>query len=396
MPKWTPIEGHLGLYTYKTKRGVRYGARRSYADALGKRREWSTSGKMQWREADKELKKFESDLAEGKVGAISNAANITVDKYRDRMVARKIALKEWRESTLDMQNHMYTRYLQQPFGKRKMTTIKRSEYQSFLDGLASESNLAATTIKTINSAMQSIMNTAANEDVIDKNRLKGLHLGGKPARDKSLTNEQVEAWLAQAHQTLDKYELTMVLMDTLGLRRGEIMGLRNESITITRDEINQRNQAAIKLDLQRTAKVPNGGPLKTRSSYRTIWVFGTLVDYLQFSMQTADNLRARYHIQSDNHWLWLNADTGDPLHVTHLNRLEGRVSRACGIHVYPHLLRHYFSTRTIEDEKPQIDVMHYLGHKNLQMTADYTRNSRDASLNVYSSIDAFLQGTLFQ
>ncbi len=31
--------------------------------------------------------------------------------------------------------------------------------------------------------------------------------------------------------------------------------------------------------------------------------------------------------------------------------------------------------------------MHYLGHKNLQMTADYTRNTKEASLNVFEAAE---------
>lgn len=106
-------------------------------------------------------------------------------------------------------------------------------------------------------------------------------------------------------------------------------------------------------------------------------------------MVTADNLRQRNHIQAEKHWLWLNND-GNPLHPTHLNRLMRRVSNESGIEVYPHLLRHYFATQAIAANKPQIDVMHYLGHKNLQMTADYTRSTKAASLNVFNSIDKFL------
>ncbi|WP_125703777.1 tyrosine-type recombinase/integrase [Lacticaseibacillus daqingensis] len=387
MPKWTPIKGHTGLYEYKTQKGTRYGARRTYTDAMGKRREWQTSGKLFWRDADRDLKQFESDLANGKVGPITNQ-NITVDQYHQQLVQRKLKLGDWRESTRRAQMNYYKGYVKPAFGNRKLTTITRSEYQAYLDGLAIK-GLAASTIKTIDSIMKNIMNDAENQDVIDKNRLRGLKLGGKEARSKELSNDQIQKWLKQATEMLDEYEMTMVLVDTLGLRRGEVMGLRNESITITHDEVNNRDQAAIKIDLQRTPTTLTGGPLKTKSSYRTIWVFGSLVERLKFAMLTADNLRQRNHIQSDKHWLWLG-ENGNPFYPDYIGRLERAVSDECDIKVYPHLLRHYFATTTIAGEKPQIDVMHYLGHKNLQMTADYTRASKEASLNVYSGIDGFI------
>ncbi|WP_225352577.1 site-specific integrase [Lacticaseibacillus nasuensis] len=218
-----------------------------------------------------------------------------------------------------------------------------------------------------------------------------MHLGGKPARNKSLTNQEARKWLATARRILDKNQLALVLTDALGLRKGEVMGLRTNSISITHDEVNDRDQAAIKIDLQRTSTKLNGGKLKTPSSYRTIWVFGEMVGLLKFAKVTANNLRARNHIQSANHWLWVD-NNGERFYPDYLNRVERKVSKECGIEIYPHLLRHYFATATIASEKPQIDVMHYLGHKNLQMTADYTRATKEASLNVFEGINAFLRG----
>ncbi|WP_225352575.1 hypothetical protein [Lacticaseibacillus nasuensis] len=110
MPKWTPIKGHKGLFTYKTDGGVRYAARRTYTDSLGRRHEWSSAGLKQWREADQALKQFEADLANGKAGPIENPG-ITVSQYHDCLVERKIDLGIWQESTRATQQNYYNKYV---------------------------------------------------------------------------------------------------------------------------------------------------------------------------------------------------------------------------------------------------------------------------------------------
>lgn len=387
MPKWTPYKRHPGVYEYSTKKGKRFGIRRTYDDAMGTRREFSKSGFIHWQDAEIQLKQFEAKLVSGEINGSGNQ-RISVDSYYKQMVQRKLKIGIWRESTARTNKNYYKKYIKPAFGKMVLQDVPRARYQLFLDEL-SQKGLAETTIHTIDSVMKEIMNAAEFEDVIDKNRLKGMHVGGKAPRNKDLEPHSFEIWLNTARQQLDKYEMALVITATLGLRRGEVMGLRNESIKISHDQVNDVDVAQVQIDLQRNTNELNGGPLKTQSSYRTIWAFGKTVEYLKYAMITADNLRQRNHLQSNRHWLWLNND-GNPLHPTHLNRLMRRVSKASGVEVYPHLLRHYFATQAIAANKPQIDVMHYLGHKNLQMTADYTRATKAASLNVFNSIDKFL------
>ncbi|QVI33478.1 site-specific integrase [Lacticaseibacillus zeae] len=72
---------------------------------------------------------------------------------------------------------------------------------------------------------------------------------------------------------------------------------------------------------------------------------------------------------------------------SHINRLTSRVNKWSGISIHPHLLRHYVATQATAHKASGIDIMHYLGHKNLQMTADYTRNTKEASLNVFEAAE---------
>lgn len=388
MPKWKRVKRYPNVYEYKTAKGKRFGVRRTFINSVGKREEYTKSGFRSAGDADIILKKFEVDLDEGKI-TLGKGRGITTDVYFDEMAKRKSELNIWKTSTEKTVTGYYTRYLKIPFGHRKLTEITRAQFQSFLDDLAKQ-GLAKTTIRTITSVMLQIMNDAEHRDIIYKNRLKGMLIQGKEPKDLSLEPADFKKWINTAKRVLDRYLLCLVYVATLGERRGELMGLRSDSFKFGFDEVNQRDVCSITFDLQRTPLEQNGTTLKTKSSYRTIWVSGKIVDYIKFAMQTAENIRLRNNIDPKKpKWIWLN-ENGDPFYPTHLNRVMHKVETASGIHVTPHMLRHYFASEAISSNSPEIDVMHWLGHKNIQMTADYTRSTKPSSLQVYANVDKAL------
>lgn len=393
MRKWKRVARKPNIYTYKTEKGKRYGICRWY-QSLGKPHEFTKSGFKNAIEAETVLKEFESTLlTDGP--SVLRGRYVTVAQYYQQISDRKMKLKQWRESTRKNNLSYFNTYIKPTFGSTPLDDVTRGSYQAFLYDLATGSNvkngkpLAETTVHTIHSIMMLIFNSAEMDDTIKKNRLRGFSINGRKPRSQELAPEDYEKWLNVAKQKLDRYEYAMIRIGALGERRGELMGLRTTSITFQHDGVHNEEIAAIKFDLQRNAEMPNGGPLKTDSSYRTIWVSGEVVDMLHFAIMTANNIRARKgRVVDDIHkpWLWVN-DDGEPLHYTHINRLTSRVNKWADVSIHPHLLRHYVATQATAHRASGIDIMHYLGHKNIQMTADYTRNTKESSLNVFEAID---------
>ncbi|MCG0748255.1 integrase [Lactiplantibacillus plantarum] len=89
--KWTPLKRYPGVYSYPTQKGKRYGTRRKYKSSTGKSDYWSKSGFLSAADADLLLKKFELELATGKVGQIERH-KVTVDAYFWRIYDRKVKL----------------------------------------------------------------------------------------------------------------------------------------------------------------------------------------------------------------------------------------------------------------------------------------------------------------
>lgn len=392
MRKWTPMPKHPNIYTYKTARGTRYAVRRGFRNSVGKRVEFTKSGLLTWRDADKILKEFEAGLVSGQIGPISSAG-VTLGAYFDQMVERKMKFAIWRESTYDVHVRYFNNHIRPVLGMRKIGELERRSYQQFIDSLDADKHLATSTIKTIHRIMMETINSAVNEDVIDKNRLKRIEIHGHAAKSVDLAPEDFKRWMAAAELVLDKYGLALIKVAALGLRRGEVLGLRTSSIQFATDEVNGGEIASITIDMQRGIDYPLGGPLKTSTSYRTIWVSGEIIDYLHHAILASNNLRRKGGIAAGKpEWLWVNR-FGAPASYSYLFERMKLVNEATGLNVRPHMLRHFFATNGIGANVSDVALMQYLGHKNLQMTADYARPTKATSLDVFRNVNAHMTGT---
>lgn len=396
MRKWEPVKNHPNIYSYPTAKGKRFGVRRGYSDVLGKNTEFTKSGFNTWREAEIVLKKFESDLALNKFDNLASE-KVTLQKTWEMMKDEKKRLGKWRPSTEESQINNYLIYIKNPLGNKSLSQIKRPVVQKWLDSLSTQ-NLAHDTIRSAYGTLSQIINYAVNTELIGSNRIRGLDYTGKDPKDKSIEPIDFNRWMKCAEAVLNNADYAMiVVMANTGMRRGEVTGLRTTAVTIKENELTREKFAMIDINFQRSVNNPNGAKLKTKSSYRKIAVTDETTNYLQKAIDIAEARRKKGH-KSPNAipWLWVKED-GDPVSVFHLRYLCQVVSNKCGIHMHPHMFRHYFATETIANGVPQIDVMHYLGHSSVQMTADYTRPTENASLNVskgFTPTDTVPYGTI--
>ena len=74
----------------------------------------------------------------------------------------------------------------------------------------------------------------------------------------------------------------------------------------------------------------------------------------------------------------------------YLNVIFLKVSKACGIKIHPHKLRHYFATIAREESGlSDISVMNWLGHSKIDMTNRYVRSNLATMLNLKPGIMPF-------
>lgn len=386
MRQWKPVPRHPNIYSYETKRGTKYGVRRGFKNGVGKRDEFTRSGFTHWREAEAALRRFEADMVSNKINPITHRG-VTVDQYFRSMCERNEKLGVWREATLQSKKTYYNAHIKAPFGNTPLSQVTRKSYQDFIDSMILEHHFAQSTMQTLDSVMQVIMNDAERNDIIDKNRLSGILINGaKPPKPVAVSDEDYKAFMAKAAEILSKYEMAMVYLLTIGERREELCGLMFKSFE--RGEQDGQPYYAITYTVARTQYDVTGGPLKTPSAYRTNYVSGSIVDWIDYALLYAKNAMRRTHREiTPESFIFINPKTGMPIHPSNVNRLFLRVKKASGIEVRPHMLRHYFATKALEDGLPGMSVMHWVGHKDMSMTNSYTTPSESGSRKVGNAMN---------
>lgn len=391
MRKWTPLKRHPGIYEYPTAKGKRYGTRRGYKDAYRKKREWTRSGFTNWRDADIALKKFESDLVTGKL-TTSASHKITIGEYYDQLAKRKTKLGQWNIETAASNDSVWRTHFKDRFGNTKIDQLDRPTYQHFIDGLVTR-GYAKSTIYTINSTMQRIMNDAEINNVIFKNQLKQIEIiGAKGPKSKDLSEEDYKTLLQTAQEIFPKYSFGILALLTLGERREELLGLQYNSFEFSTDD-NGKEICAISFRTGRTARKKDGGNLKTPASYRTIYVSGEMCNVAHYMIRQSKNICAKFGKQiTDDSFLIVNRYTGEPAEASLPNHLLKKLERETGIHTSPHIFRHFFATMAMTNGEADTDVMHWLGHSSVVMTQSYTRANKRGSLNVFEGMEGTLLG----
>ncbi|MDH5106966.1 site-specific integrase [Lentilactobacillus diolivorans] len=386
--KWKPMKRHPNVYEYQTQRGKKYGIRFTYYDAEHKRREYKKSGFQDWQEAEVTLHKFQKNVDDGFMNTLANHRT-TVTAYYEKIRKRSVEIGKWRPATVAQKDMYFKKHLQPAFGERPLVDISRQEYQHFIDKYV-KAGYAYNTINTINSIMQIIMNTADRNDVIVKNRLANIAIeGAKRPKPAKLEPEDYQKFMQAAREYLPKYWYTVVCLLALGARREEVVGLRYKSLKFFKQ--GDQEICEITYDMGRTRFEQKGGKLKNYSSYRTNYVTGEFVDLLKFCRQYSKNICAQVGcVWSEDSFLFLMELDGRPIHPEYPNKILKQVERACGIHVYPHLLRHYFATMARSLNYSPTDTMHWLGHASLSMTDSYTRQTKQGALKLINEMNPTL------
>lgn len=386
MKDWKPMLKHQNLYSYETKYKTKYGIRKAYYNDVHKRVEFTKSGFETWREADIVLQQFKTDLASGKIGG-SSTSRITLNDYFDKFKTRAVKLNIWRPETVRTKDSIWGKNYKNTLGSLEIGKLKRERYQNFIDELVQQGK-SITTIKGIDSLMQVLMNDADRKDIITKNKLKGISINGaKPPKNQTVETVDYNSFMIAAEKILTKYQLSIIYLMTIGVRRSEVCGFRLQSFEFSKDK-NGIETCAIKIDMSRTRSTPNGGPLKTKSAYRTNYVSGPILDWIHYAVTKSKQIKLRFgHPLQPADFLFMNALTGEIIHAEYVTRLFSRVSKESGVKLSPHSFRHYFATVAQNDaDISGTAVMHWLGHSSVNMTNSYTRGTKEGSLKVMNGM----------
>ena len=211
------------------------------------------------------------------------------------------------------------------------------------------------------------LNAAERQEYITKNPMRAVSPPKKRQREaKFYTPEQLGVLLAKAVGT--RLELPVYICAYLGLRRGELCGLRWSDVDLEHQTItieNTRTQAGKK-------EIEKG--TKTASSTRTLYLPDTLCDMLKAAKEHQQACRAEYKNAYDDNDYVVVMEDGRPFRPNYLSELFGKFLADNDLpKIVLHELRHTFASLSNQAGIPAYSIGKALGHSTPATSRRFTR-----------------------
>lgn len=292
------------------------------------------------------------------------------------LLARPRTLSEWldewlteiktgdgtRPTTLARYRGVVEKQLKPGLGKLRLDKLAPRDVQRFLASLGDD--LSAATVTKVHGVLRVALSDAERLDLVTRNVAKSVRPPSirEPER-RSLDVEEARRFLDVASG--DRLECVFVLGLTLGLRRGEVLGLRWRDVDMAARTL-QVVQALQRAEGQLMLVAP-----KTKRSRRLLPLPETAVVALERHRvrQVAERLKAGA-IWTDS-GLVFTSTVGTPMEPRNVNRRFDELRARAGLPwLRLHDLRHGCATFLLAQGVEPRTVMEVLGHSTYRLTMD--------------------------
>lgn len=336
-----------------------------WTDKTGKRRRVYAKTLEELREKEKEIERDKSD------GIKAEARYVTVNELFDLWKQIKRGLKD---NTFQNYQYMYNTFVRPEFGKKRISTLKKSDVKRFYNYLADERGLQASTIDSIHTVLHQVLDMAVDDSYIRNNpsnnvlkELKQSHVF-KTEKRKALTKPQQDLlldFLQRNHTYNHWYPIFAVMLGT-GLRVGEATGLRWCDIDLDKGMVDVNHTLVYychRHEVEKNGCYFNVNTPKTETSTRQV----PMMDFVKEAFlkekeyQEAVGVECKATVDGYTDFIFVNR-FGNVQHQGTLNKAIRRIIRDCNDevlmkgeddpvllpHFSCHTLRHTFTTRMCE------------------------------------------------
>lgn len=364
------------IFSYEIKKGKRYRIRRGYF-LNGKKKEIDESGFKNLPEAKSRLAEIEQMLDKEELGYFTKK-NYTCDDYYAEYSMKKVKTAVWSPDTKRSNDMNWKNHVSPTFGHMPLFKLNRNTYELWIAEKLQER--ARSSVKAYHDTFMNMLNDAVTLGIIDRNRLMRVHIGESAIQPKNkyFSYESYKKWMSAAEKNLSKYDFAFVYLSAFGLRRGEILGIKQSSV-----HFHPGARTKVEINDSRTNEQPNGkGTTKTgKSRWITLDDLGS--DLIRYAIEEASEIKKDFgQILHKDDYLYMNPRTGKPYDVGQLNRNFKHINEITSLHAYPHLLRHYFTSQSVIAGVPKEHTAAVLGHTTMYMTEKYTHIENEVSDNV--------------
>lgn len=269
---------------------------------------------------------------------------------------KDIILPQIEETTAYGYRGMIENYLKPQLGEIRLQKLTARDIQQYYTWLMGEKELSPNTVIKHHNLLTNTLNAAERQEYITKNPMRAVSPPKKRQREaKFYTPEQLGILLDKAVGT--RLELPVFICAYLGLRRGELCGLRWSDVDLEHKTItieNTRTQAGKK-------EIEKG--TKTASSTRTLYLPDTLCDMLKAAREHQQACRAEYKNAYDDNDYVVVMEDGRPFRPNYLSELFGKFLADNDLpKIVLHELRHTFASLSNQAGIPAYNIGKALGH----------------------------------
>ena len=269
----------------------------------------------------------------------------------------------------------------EPFGQKKIRTVKTSDAKLFLIKLQQEDGKSYSSIHTIRGVLRPAFQMAVDDDILVKNPF-GFQLAGVVVNDsvtrEAISREQMRKFLKFVHDDVcycKYYEVVYILFHT-GMRISEFCGLTLKDIDLENRTVNIDHQLQRTCDMRYIIE-----ETKTEAGKRKIPITEDVAQMFQAIIEDREPPKMEKVIDGYTGFLFYD-DDGNPLVAMHwqhrFNRMVGRYNDIYQVqmpNITPHVCRHTdFSNMEKSGMNPKT-LQYLMGHSDISVT-----------MNVYTHI----------
>jgi integrase len=321
-----------------------------------------------------------TEQADGKPAMPTPAATPTLDDYATSWVEARLTSRgePLRPRVRDLYDDQLRLHILPALGATRIARLTTPRIRDWYTYLRGDHGPGASTAAKCYRLLRSILATAAEDGLIPANPCTIKGAGIEPNEERPIPTVAQAKAIAAA---IDARMRCLVLLAAfVGLRKGELLGLRRRDVDLERRQISvvQQRQA----DRHGNDLV---GPPKTDAGVRTLAIPAALVSELEVHLD-------QYAQAGDDGYVFTGAK-GGPLTKNVLQAAWAKSRVKVGLpELHFHDLRHLAGTLAASTGAGTKELMHRLGHASQQAAIRYQHATKERDRSIADAIDRLIDG----
>lgn len=334
----------------------------------GKKQQKSKGGFKTKKDAEIALKEMEARIA---LNQYIPESSLTLEEYLEHWFEQhKTTLQA---GTINGYKVNIKNHINPALGHIRLNRLAREDINRLYFEMQNKKNLSPTTIKYVHNVLKKALNDAVIDKIISSNPSIAAKVP-KKQKYKAVILNQEQMRILLKRSIGSSIELEVLLAITLGLRRGEVLGLRFSDFDLDNKEVKICQQVTVAKE--KTNDVHNEDlwgikGLKTEESNRVLSIPESVVDAIRNRKRIVDINKCKYgsnYVDLDLVCCKENGMYLSPQTVYH--RFKTLLKKSNLPDIRFHDLRHSFATLLLNLDVPLKVISEILGHANIGVTGD--------------------------